>query len=47
MKQYRITKIIYAKNLATAIKNESKADIVEISLNENIEKPSNQIGFTN
>jgi hypothetical protein len=46
MKAYRITKIIYAKDFITAIKNEEKAEIVEITLNESIEKPNASIGFT-
>lgn len=45
MKAYRITKIIYAANLAIAIKNEKKADIIEITLNEQVDKPTGTIGF--
>lgn len=44
MKQYKIIKIVFAENMKTAIKNELKADIVEISLNEEIKTPNNTIG---
>ncbi len=45
MKAYRITKIIYAKDLDTALKNERDADLVEITLNEQLDKPNTSIGF--
>lgn len=45
MKQYKITKIVYAKDLATAFKNEKSAEIVECILNENIISPNNTMGF--
>lgn len=45
MRSYRITKIIYAKDLETALKNEVQADLVEITLNETVEKPNTSIGF--
>lgn len=45
MKQYKILKIVFAENIKAAIKNELKADIVEISLNEDVKTPNDQIGF--
>ena len=45
MKQYKITKIIWAKNYSTALKNERDAEIVEICLNEALDKPNTTIGF--
>lgn len=46
MKQYKIIKIVFADDINTAIKNERKADIVDISLNEDIKTPNGSIGFT-
>lgn len=46
MKQYKITKVIYAENTILALKNESKAEIVEVCLNEGLDKPNGSIGFT-
>lgn len=46
MKQYKITKVIYAKDFKTAIKNEPNATIVEIVLNEELSKPNGSIGFS-
>ncbi len=45
MKQYKIIKIVFADNIKTAIKNEKEADIVDISLNEDVKTPNDQIGF--
>lgn len=45
MKQYKIIKIVFAENIKAAIKNELKAKIVEIALNEEINTPNGQIGF--
>jgi len=45
MKQYKITKLIYAKDFNTAIKNESNATIVEVILNEELVKPNGNIGY--
>lgn len=45
MKQYKIIKIVFAKDIKTAIKNESEADIVDICLNEDIKTPNESIGF--
>ena len=45
MKQYKITKIIFAKDIQDAAKKESKAEVVEIFLNEDIERPDNSLGF--
>lgn len=45
MKQYKILKIVFAEDIKTAIKNELKAEIVDISLNEDIKTPNEQIGF--
>jgi hypothetical protein len=45
MKPYRITKIIFAENLAEAFKNEPKAELVEIQLNEEVERPVAGYGF--
>lgn len=45
MKQYKIIKIVFAENIKAAIKNELKADIVDISLNEDIDKPNKTIGY--
>lgn len=45
MKQYKIIKIVFADSIKAAIKNEQKADIVEISLNEDVKTPNDQIGF--
>lgn len=47
MKQYKIIKIVFADSIKAAIKNEHNADIVDISLNEDIDKPNNSIGFKN
>lgn len=44
MKQYKITKIIFAESITSALKNELKAEIVDIELNEPITQ-SNKIGF--
>lgn len=38
-------KIVFAEDIKTAIKNEHKADIVDISLNEDIKEPNGSIGF--
>lgn len=45
MKQYKITKIVFAKDLLTALKNENKAELVECVLNEIITVPNCQMGF--
>lgn len=45
MKQYKIIKIVFANDIKTAIKNEQKADIVDISLNEDVKEPNNSVGF--
>lgn len=45
MKQYKITKIVFADNISIAFKNESKAEIVDIELSEPIQQPNNSIGF--
>jgi hypothetical protein len=47
MKQYKIIKIVFADSIKTAIKNEKEADIVDISLNEDIKEPNGSIGFKN
>ena len=44
IKMYRITKVIFAKNIKDAILNEDKSEIVECTLNEEVTKP-NKIGF--
>lgn len=46
MKQYKIIKIVFAENIKAAIKNEQKADIVDILLNEDIKEPNGSIGFS-
>lgn len=45
MKQYKIIKIVFADSIKAAIKNEQKADIVDISLNEDIDKPNQTVGY--
>ena len=47
MKPYRITKIVYAKNFKDATKRESEGEIVEVQLNEPVERPTEKYGFTN
>jgi len=44
MKQYKITKIIFAKSIIDAIKKEKESEIVEIFLNEEIKKDE-KVGF--
>jgi len=44
MKQYRIIKIISAKNFLDAVKNEAKAELVFCELADDITK-NNKIGF--
>lgn len=45
MKQYKITKLLYADSIKDAILRENQADIVEVGLNEDY-KPNNiTIGF--
>ena len=45
MKQYKIVKIIYAESFAAALRNETKAEIVDIELNESVQTPNSSIGF--
>lgn len=45
MKQYKIIKIVFADSIKSAIKNEKEADIVDISLNEDIKEPNNTVGY--
>ena len=46
MKQYKITKIIYSKNISVALKNEPQAEVVAIELNEPVENlQENKFGF--
>lgn len=46
IKLFKITKIIFAKSLIDAIKNEDIAEIVNVELAEQIEKPQDgTIGF--
>lgn len=47
MKQYKIIKIVFADSIKAAIKNEQKADIVDIQLNEDIKEPNGSIGYKN
>jgi hypothetical protein len=46
MKQYRITKIIFAEDMQKALKKEEEAELVEIVLNEEV-RPEGEgnIGF--
>ena len=45
MKQYRITKIIFAKDIAESIKKEREAEIVSVDLNEEVNEDDKRIGF--
>lgn len=45
MKQYKIIKIVFAETFSQALLKEKKAEIVDISLNEDVQAPSGKIGF--
>lgn len=47
MKRYIITKVIYSKNMFDAVKNENEGEIVQVSLDQDIQAPlqSKEIGF--
>jgi len=49
MKEYRITKIIFAKNFADALKKEKEAEIVDMCLNEEVSQDiiKSKLGFKN
>ena len=42
---YKITKIVFATDMHNAILNEKTAEVVEITLAEDIKKPTIKIGF--
>jgi len=46
MKSFRITKIIYAKDIQDALKKEDKAELVDIELTDEVDEPEKVIvGF--
>ena len=46
MKQYKIVKILFAKNFADAVRKEKTAEVVDVMLNEDITLPGiKKMGF--
>lgn len=46
MKRFRIIKVIFAKDIKEALLNDVKAEIVDVALDEEIDNPEVNIGFT-
>lgn len=46
MKQYKITKLIYAESILDAVQRDKDAIMVECSLNDEFKQEDNIIGFS-
>ena len=46
MKQYRITKVIYADNIVHAIALDETAEIVQVDLMDEVKPEAQLVGFT-
>lgn len=46
MKQYKITKIVFAKDFVDAVLKEKKAEIIDVALNEEVAGPkATKVGY--